>query len=391
MLKDLGVKYVIIGHSRAPPVLRRDGLHRQQEGPRRARDAACTPSSAWARAWSSASWASPMELDRSADQVRARRRDRRQAAQAASSPMSPSGPSAPARPPPPSRRPRSAPSSARRSADLYGARIARCITIQYGGSMKPSNAAELLGAARYRRRPHRRCRSEGRQTSWRSSTPPIRTEPLSGRNEGCYEQNTDDADHYGRLRPDRARPGQRRLAGAARPCSISSLPSAPTRNSRPQWSGRGSARRPDGQQRGGPHQHRRRPRRVSGSAPHQPAPSTTARSSKIRPITRRWTTARQRGARLHLYGPALRRRRPLPHPSTSSPCCAWRSRSGADAGLHPRLSRRARRLPLLRQGLRRRSAPRECEKLGVGKIATVTRPLLRDGPRQALGARAEGL
>ena len=28
---------------------------------------------------------------------------------------------------------------------LYGARIARSITIQYGGSMKPSNAAELLG------------------------------------------------------------------------------------------------------------------------------------------------------------------------------------------------------------------------------------------------------
>ena len=28
---------------------------------------------------------------------------------------------------------------------VYGARIARSITIQYGGSMKPSNAAELLG------------------------------------------------------------------------------------------------------------------------------------------------------------------------------------------------------------------------------------------------------
>ena len=27
---------------------------------------------------------------------------------------------------------------------LYGARIARSITIQYGGSMKPGNAAELL-------------------------------------------------------------------------------------------------------------------------------------------------------------------------------------------------------------------------------------------------------
>ena len=27
---------------------------------------------------------------------------------------------------------------------LYGARIARSVTVQYGGSMKPSNAAELL-------------------------------------------------------------------------------------------------------------------------------------------------------------------------------------------------------------------------------------------------------
>ena len=27
---------------------------------------------------------------------------------------------------------------------LYGARIARSVTVQYGGSMKPANAAELL-------------------------------------------------------------------------------------------------------------------------------------------------------------------------------------------------------------------------------------------------------
>ena len=28
---------------------------------------------------------------------------------------------------------------------MYGARIARSVTIQYGGSMNPANAAELLG------------------------------------------------------------------------------------------------------------------------------------------------------------------------------------------------------------------------------------------------------
>ena len=68
---------------------------------------------------------------------------------------------------------------------------------------------------------------------------------------------------------------------------------------------------------------------------------------------------------------ALRRRRPLPHPAPLRPA-AHGEAEGADAGLYPRLSRRARRLPLLRQGLRRPVRRGKCEKLGVGKIATVT-------------------
>ncbi len=51
--------------------------------------------------------------------------------------------SAPARPLPASRLPRSAFIRAT-MRHLYGARIARSVTIQYGGSMNPANAAELL-------------------------------------------------------------------------------------------------------------------------------------------------------------------------------------------------------------------------------------------------------
>ena len=41
-------------------------------------------------------------------------------------------------------------------ADMFGAEVAEEITIQYGGSMKPENAAELYGSDRYRRRTCRR-------------------------------------------------------------------------------------------------------------------------------------------------------------------------------------------------------------------------------------------
>ncbi len=60
--------------------------------------------------------------------------------------MSLCGPSAPARPPRRSRPAEVCTFIRTTVRHLYGARIARSITIQYGGSMKPANAAELLAS-----------------------------------------------------------------------------------------------------------------------------------------------------------------------------------------------------------------------------------------------------
>jgi triosephosphate isomerase len=58
--------------------------------------------------------------------------------------MSPSGPSAPARPPPAEQAGEVCAHIRATVRALYGARVARSVTIQYGGSMNPKNAAELL-------------------------------------------------------------------------------------------------------------------------------------------------------------------------------------------------------------------------------------------------------
>ena len=60
------------------------------------------------------------------------------------SPMSPSGPSAPARPQLPEQAGEVCTNIRATIRSLYGARVARSVTIQYGGSMNPKNAAELL-------------------------------------------------------------------------------------------------------------------------------------------------------------------------------------------------------------------------------------------------------
>ena len=64
--------------------------------------------------------------------------------QASSSPTSRSGRSAPARWPPPSRRRRSISPFARSWPNVIMSSIADVVRIQYGGSVKPDNAAELL-------------------------------------------------------------------------------------------------------------------------------------------------------------------------------------------------------------------------------------------------------
>ncbi len=80
-----------------------------------------------------------------------------------SSPTSRSGRSAPARPRRPSRRRRSTRTSASSSSGCSAATSADGVRIQYGGSVKPDNAAELLVAAGHRRRAGRRRVAQGRR------------------------------------------------------------------------------------------------------------------------------------------------------------------------------------------------------------------------------------
>ena len=58
MLKELGVKYVVIGHSERRQYYNETDFTVNKKV-HAALERGCTPSSAWARAWSSGSWASP--------------------------------------------------------------------------------------------------------------------------------------------------------------------------------------------------------------------------------------------------------------------------------------------------------------------------------------------
>ena len=58
MLKELGVKYVVIGHSERRQYYNETDFTVNKKV-HAALEPACTPSSAWARAWSSGSWGSP--------------------------------------------------------------------------------------------------------------------------------------------------------------------------------------------------------------------------------------------------------------------------------------------------------------------------------------------
>ena len=109
----------------------------------------------------------------------------------------------------------------------------------------------------------------------------------------------------------------------------------------------------------------------------------TARSSTNPALVGAFARARERGGAVHLLGPRLAGRRPLPH---RAPARAARARAAAgDGGAHvdPRVHRRPRRLAARRGGRPRAAAG--------GRDRDRRRPLLRHGPRQPRRAhRARG-
>ena len=143
MLKDLGVKYVIMGHTeRRQYFCETDTTVNKKV--HAALNAGLNPIVCVGESLEQRETGVTKEWIALQVKERPGRRARRQDAPCGSSPMSPSGPSAPARPPLPSRPVRSARRIRAVIRKLYGARVARSVTIQYGGSMNAKNAAELL-------------------------------------------------------------------------------------------------------------------------------------------------------------------------------------------------------------------------------------------------------
>ena len=147
---------------RAPPVLRRHQRVGRQEGARGARGRArrdrvrrrdCSPSAMPAARSTSSTASSPARSTASTP---------RPPRSAWSSPTSRSGRSAPAAPRPRRRPRRSTRTSASGSPSASAPRPPHAIRIQYGGSVKPSNAEALHGRGRHRRRAGRRCLARSR-------------------------------------------------------------------------------------------------------------------------------------------------------------------------------------------------------------------------------------
>ena len=135
--------------------------------------------------------------------------------------------------------------------------------------------------------------------------------------------------------------------------------------------GRGPARRADGQQRGGPHQHRRAAAWCSRICPASASAIEDGSFFQNQAYIKAMDDCLKNGTALHLYGPAVRRRRPLPHRPPVRPAATWPRSKGLEQGLCPLLPGRPRRAPHLRQGLRGQELADKCRELGVGKIATV--------------------
>ena len=77
----------------------------------------------------------------------------------------------------------------RRSASLYGARVARSVTIQYGGSMNAKNAAELLAQPDIDGGLIGGASLKPERLRATSSTPPIRTDRSEARAASVDEES----------------------------------------------------------------------------------------------------------------------------------------------------------------------------------------------------------
>ena len=279
MLVELGVPYVILGPLRAPAVLQRERRRPGAQGPRGARRRPAARSCAAAR------------RSRSARPARPRARSA-----ASSTPTSP----------------RSAPAELADVAIAYEPIWA----IGTGVTATPEQAQETVAFCRAHAcasasaTPPTACASctaaASRPTtstcSWRSrtSTACSSAAPASTRRSSPHRRaswSLRDADPGDAGAGDAVPPGRPRRAGrlGRRPAGSGQRhepgrhaglrPAAgrvPARRPRRVRPGGGTAAGPDGQLRGRPPQHRRRPRRLPGPHAHQPARSRTAASSRTR-------------------------------------------------------------------------------------------------------------
>ena len=149
--------------------------------------------------------------------------------------------------------------------------------------------------------------------------------------------------------------------------------------------GRRPAGRPDGQFRGRPSQHRRRPRRDAGPAAHQRR--DRQRRDQAPPALRDLIAAlKQSGGTCHLMG-LVSPGGVHSHQDHAVALAKFSPTAGVPTVVHAFTD--GRDTPP-------RSAADDLERLqrraaAVGADRHRVRPLLRDGPRQALGARRQGL
>ena len=149
------------------------------------------------------------------------------------------------------------------------------------------------------------------------------------------------------------------------------------------------ARRADGQQRSGPPEHRRRPHCADGHYAHRRADRVRRVPERTRPSCRPCSGRARAGGNCisSAWSPTAACTRTR---STSTRCCAPRASTALERvfvhafmdGRDTRPTSGAGYIAQLEQKMR---------EYGVGKVASDQRPLLRHGPRQALGARAQGL